>query len=1140
MSAFAIQNLLTTKEQATFDGLDKTLKARLETTLSLSPGGTNIALAREILQAIAKVEPSKERDRFFIGLLNGQKSVSEISAHLPAVNQIIVSGRFSDLLIQAGLNRRALPSQDAIIAFLAQGGAYRPALTGRVQEAIRDAGGVNAVENALYEELKGATNFLEAMQRVRGFSEEREAREEPCVTLMQKVVSTLGTKYATAFDQTECLRIVRTTSRIYARQSTLRSSCFTMIDFEEYLAKLALVKDEVGEEGIEFFFDAIDCSQEYNLDQMVRGLNLLIAVGRGAEFGTFFETWEEQDYSWESLFNLAEGQLVETGLPDRFLEEDPEAILTRLLDDPCVQVPLSAEEVDSLRERYVSFINFCRQYQNHSFSNLTNRAHTLRELALDRELKEQEVLELIAIGSISNWLHFGLFPYEVQVMLATQMLLGENRLQGQMQTGQGKSLVSALLGYVRAMSCKSHDCITSARYLAIRDQSKYEPFYRRAGISSSHICYDNKEPKHFRAQILYGPAFDFEFAFMGDWLYNKGLFDARQEEPFVKSNFDGVCVDESDNLLIDKGQSGARMGYPAEVSYDWAYAPIAVFMKEVLAITDPDENDDRANLLYAFRVLLEGSMTGAPEIVRENESEEDQIARYYIDLMRRLAANSVFPKAIALLKEELRIKISEEAQEILDNLDASKLSSWLIMAYNAITQKEEGRDYVVREQRDYRGVLHRSVNIVDIATGRVSTNSRYKGGLHEFLEVKHDIGAQKESVTPVSMHHAVFYQMYGKLMAITGTAERIQTKAIYGINSFDIPPRQPLQRVDREAVITLDLEEHYTAILDSIEEETHFGRPVLVLCETILHTEEFGRRAQERNIEFQLLNDNQAEAEEDIVERAGNPGVVTFATNTAGRGTDIILPQESLQRGGLHVAVVSFSDSEREYLQGIGRAGRQGQVGSSQRFICRKSPKIQKLLEHRGEASDEDLLSVLEQARSQKELENAQTCQEIAAMQLHLHEPTQEFFEQYRSWLSIAFSEEFLEDHGASLVSKQLRPGREYDFSDLPFKQRKLAETCVDLLKKSDTQELEWQVFLKDATQKLQSKIIYEWAVKFYEPYEGLTQKGGDEEQINAQVIEGFEAHKPEFEKYLRDDGLGVFVYLKEITGINLSGVRNL
>ncbi|MFI4918832.1 MAG: hypothetical protein ACHP65_04685 [Legionellales bacterium] len=461
-------------------------------------------------------------------------------------------------------------------------------------------------------------------------------------------------------------------------------------------------------------------------------------------------------------------------------------------------------------------------------------------------------------------------PYDTQVIALLALMDHPAALKGrlaQIQTGEGKSIVIALLAAVQAALGNNVDIVTSSDYLAMRDCDFNRPFFEALGLSVSHICDLDVKQEHFQSNIIYGTDANYEFALLGDGTSKDKLYAPREQQV--------VIVDEVDNMMLD-AHGAARIAITNEEDFAWVYEPILKYVSGHLQQT------------------------------------------------------KVTPQHLSELNVYLKQNGGLGKKEFTD----ARLTRWLVSAQTALYLKIEEEDYVVKKVVDKSTKKEQPlVCIVDHAnTGRIKEGSQWQGGIHQFLQAKHGLAISKETLTLGSINHPTFLSGYKKIFGLTGTmggeVERQEIESIYRVDSFDVPSYNPCQRVSLEPSILADQEEQTKVLLQQIKELHAAGRPVLLLCETIKESKRYAEMLRAAGVTHQLLNAIQGIPEDFIIANAGAPGQVTIATNTAGRGTDIILPPSSIKKGGLHVIFTFFPANLRVESQGAGRAGRQGAPGS--------------------------------------------------------------------------------------------------------------------------------------------------------------------------------------------------------------------
>ena len=287
-------------------------------------------------------------------------------------------------------------------------------------------------------------------------------------------------------------------------------------------------------------------------------------------------------------------------------------------------------------------------------------------------------------------------------------------------------------------------------------------------------------------------------------------------------------------------------------------------------------------------------------------------------------------KKNVLQTEEIRLQLKKINPDLTDQISNGQLNSWIHKAIVALKYKK-GEKYIVRYNEDKK---RKEVQIIQLSTGRVNVGSRWTGGLHEFVEVKEGLEPENESNTIASISHPSFFSNYKTIFGLTGTIgseiEREEILNIYNLDSFDAPPNFSSQRQIYEAVLFNNKDLKEENMINQIRNIISKGRPVLILLLTIEDSINFSNKLKQEGINNLILNDIQKEKEDYIIFYAGKPRSVVVATNAAGRGTDIILSEEPLNFGGLHVIMGFYPENNRVEFQGIGRAGRQGQIGSAQ------------------------------------------------------------------------------------------------------------------------------------------------------------------------------------------------------------------
>ncbi len=621
------------------------------------------------------------------------------------------------------------------------------------------------------------------------------------------------------------------------------------------------------------------------------------------------EKFSKQEISLKQLsceLDLLKDQIDRNKFPEKKLDE-----IVRAFSE--CQFPLPEDKLSLVHSQYVVMQGFTEKIKN---SGLKEWAASMQEISkryAKGSATSDDLLMLLAIGREAIKFKYKIYPNNTQ-MFTLLGLLAHGSVKGcinQTLAGEGKSTVIALLAFVCAAQGKAVNIICSSDYHGKRDQEKYGPFFKEFNFTSSHI-YENPPVDHFGEQIIYGTNHNFEFAFMRDQLGPEKKYLLECNGQTIARPFEVAIVDEVDNLFIDSALNSARIAIPTSKKMEWIYPIILEFVK----------------------------------------AHKDEIEKSH----------------------HLRISLCDQLRHELQNgtYTNKQLETWIKNAFKALYALIEKRDYVIQEQEE--GSTSRQITIVDWGnTGRLNKGSRWQGGLHEFLEAKHGLKVQEESFTVAALCHPLYFEPYQKIYALTGTLgsniERREVEQVYSLSSFDTPPHRKNLRRILPPLIASSQEAHYSLIFREVEESQNLGRPVLILCETIQETLDLSQYFQSQNISCQLLNELQQENEEFIVARAGTPGIVTIATNTAGRGTDILLHPRSLEAGGLYVIFTCFPGNTRVEEQGFARSARQGQAGLC-RLILQTNKSLKLLLKEREDsiesASQQRRFQIVEEQKHHK------------------------------------------------------------------------------------------------------------------------------------------------------------------------------
>lgn len=582
----------------------------------------------------------------------------------------------------------------------------------------------------------------------------------------------------------------------------------------------------------------------------------------------------------------------------------------------------------------------------------------------------------MAAGNEITW---DMLHYDVQ--LIGGVVLHQGKI-AEMATGEGKTLVATLPAYLNALAKRGVHVVTVNDYLAKRDSEWMAPLFEFHGLSID--CIDKHQPnsearrKAYRADITYGTNNEFGFDYLRDNM-------SREPQDLVQRKHHYAMVDEVDSVLIDDARTPLIISGPVPRGDEHEFyqlkpriAMLVEAQRKVVSsflteakrlIKEGNTQEGGLSLFRAYRGLPKSkplikflSETGNRAIMQKTENhflqdnsrqmpEADEPLYFTIDEKHNqieltekgldlITGQGEDPNfyimpdigvEIANIENDKSLSHEEQlhAKEklIADFQEKSKRIHTINQLLKAYTLFEKDTEYIVTPDH--------KVKIVDEQTGRVMEGRRYSDGLHQAIEAKENVKVEDATQTYATVTLQNYFRMYHKLSGMTGTAE---TEAgefwdIYKLDVVVIPTNKPIQRKDEHDKVYKTVREKYNAVADEIVELTEKGRPVLVGTTSVEISELLSRMLTLRKIRHQVLNAKMHQKEAEIVAEAGKPGTVTIATNMAGRGTDIKLAPESKAAGGLAIVGTERHESRRVDRQLRGRAGRQGDPGSSQFFV---------------------------------------------------------------------------------------------------------------------------------------------------------------------------------------------------------------
>jgi preprotein translocase subunit SecA len=621
-----------------------------------------------------------------------------------------------------------------------------------------------------------------------------------------------------------------------------------------------------------------------------------------------------------------------------------------------------------------------------------------------------------AAGKAITW---DMVHYDVQLIGGITMHQGKI---AEMQTGEGKTLVATLPVYLNALTGNGVHLVTVNDYLAKRDSAWMAPIFEFHGLSVACIDYyrPNSDERRaaYNADITYGTNNEFGFDYLRDNM-------SHSPKDLVQRKHNFAIVDEVDSVLIDEARTPLIISGPVpkgdEHEFDNLKPQIAQLVEAqrkhlvgVLAeakkkIKAGDKKEGGFLLLRVFRGLPKNkalikflSEEGVKQLLQKTENlymqdnnrEMHKVdADLYFTIDEKSNQIDLSDKGIDFLSTsedddffimpEIGMEIAEiENQNLPKEEEAEKKEelyrNFSIKSERIHTLNQLLKAYTLFEKDTEYVVMDNKVKIVDEQTGRIMDGRRYSDGLHQAIEAKENVKIEDATQTFASVTLQNYFRMYSKLSGMTGTAvtEAGEFWEIYELDVIEIPTNKPIARNDKQDKVYKTVREKYNAIADEVVKLSEAGRPTLIGTTSVEISELLSRMLKIRNIKHNVLNAKLHKKEADVVAEAGESGVVTIATNMAGRGTDIKLSQAVKKAGGLAIIGTERHDSRRVDRQLRGRSGRQGDPGSSQFYVSlednlmRKfgSERIAKLMDKMGLEEGE----VIQHSMISKSIERAQ------------------------------------------------------------------------------------------------------------------------------------------------------------------------
>ena len=695
------------------------------------------------------------------------------------------------------------------------------------------------------------------------------------------------------------------------------------------------------------------------------------------------------------------------------------------------------KEIDQLKDdRYATEVKTLEELLPEAFAVMketakrfkNNETLTVNATPFDREISA--IKDYVSLdGEKAIWknawdaagkkITWDMIHYDVQLIGGIALHQGK---AAEMQTGEGKTLVATLPMYLNSLAGNGVHLVTVNDYLAKRDSAWMAPLFQFHGLTVDCIDYHqpNSEERRnaYNADITYGTNNEFGFDYLRDNM-------AHAPEDLVQRPHHYAIVDEVDSVLIDDARTPLIISGPVPEGDRHEFndlkpkiADIVAVQKKYLTgvladakklIKEGDEKEGGFQLLRVYRGIPKNkalikylSEEGVRQILQKTENQ------YMSDNNREM------PKIDAELyyvidEKNNQIELSDKGVDYLSGTDdpdffvmpeigvkiaqieAKGLSSEEEAHQKEILFREFGvkserihtmsqllKAYSLFEKDTQYVVMDNKVMIVDESTGRIMDGRRYSDGLHQAIEAKENVKIEAATQTFATVTLQNYFRMYCKLSGMTGTAvtEAGELWEIYKLDVVEIPTNRPIQRDDREDKIYKTKREKYNAVIEEVTLLTEAGRPVLIGTTSVEISELLSRMLSIRSVRHNVLNAKLHKKEADIVEEAGKSGMVTIATNMAGRGTDIKLSEEVKKSGGLAIVGTERHDSRRVDRQLRGRSGRQGDTGSSQFYVALDdnlmrlfgSERIAKMMDKMGLKEGE----VIQHSMISKSIERAQ------------------------------------------------------------------------------------------------------------------------------------------------------------------------
>lgn len=621
-----------------------------------------------------------------------------------------------------------------------------------------------------------------------------------------------------------------------------------------------------------------------------------------------------------------------------------------------------------------------------------------------------------AAGKAITW---DMVHYDVQLIGGIALHQGKI---AEMHTGEGKTLVATLPMYLNALSGKGVHLVTVNDYLAKRDSAWMAPLFQFHGLTVD--CIDYHQPnsearkKAYNADITYGTNNEFGFDYLRDNM-------AHTPADLVQRPHHYAIVDEVDSVLVDDARTPLIISGPIPLGERHEFNELKPKVDDIVAvqrkyltgvlaeakklIAAGDTKEGGFQLLRVYRGMPKNkalikflSEEGIKQLLQKTENSYMQDnnrempkvdAELYYVIEEKNNQIELTDKGVEYISgkddptffimPEIGVEIAKIENQYLPKEEEAKLKEELYKDFGVKSERIHTlnqllKAYALFEKDIQYVVIDNKVMIVDEQTGRIMDGRRYSDGLHQAIEAKENVKIEDATQTFATVTLQNYFRMYKKLSGMTGTAitEAGEFWEIYKLDVVEIPTNRPISRDDREDLVYKTKREKYNAVIEEVTQLSQAGRPVLIGTTSVEISELLGKMLTIRKIPHNVLNAKLHKKEADIVAEAGQSGQVTIATNMAGRGTDIKLSETVKNAGGLAIIGTERHDSRRVDRQLRGRAGRQGDPGSSQFYVSLEdnlmrlfgSERIAKMMDRMGLKEGE----VIQHSMISKSIERAQ------------------------------------------------------------------------------------------------------------------------------------------------------------------------